>query len=123
MGGLVMMRSTPAGKVFVNSSGVMVLTSSGRRVSQHSVASGGNKRGCRLWRRASLCKVAVCASESISARVYEATAWPALRTASSLVAMPPQSSTSDRWMGLWGRMYFWMVIRAGVGGLSFVGGL
>ena len=74
MGGLVMMRSTPAGKACVNSSEVMVLAFIGRRVTHPSVASGGSKRGCRAWRRASLCEVTVCASGSMSAHVYEATA-------------------------------------------------
>ncbi len=109
MGGLAMMRSTPAGKACVNSSGVMVLVSIERRVSQPFIASGGSRRGCRAWSRASLCDVAVCAFGSMSAHVYEATAWPDLRIASSLVAMPPQSST--RWMGLWGRIYLGMVVR------------
>ena len=97
-----MMRSTPAGKAFANTTGVIVLASMGRRLSQHSVASGGSRRGCRLCIRACLCVVAVWVSGSMSAHVYEATAWLALRTASNHVAMPPQSST--RWMGLWERM-------------------
>ena len=74
MGGLVMMMSTPAGKDCVNSSGVMVLASIGRRVSHSSIASGGSRKGCRSWRRASLCEVAVCESGSMSTYVYEATA-------------------------------------------------
>ena len=121
MGGLVMMMSTPAGKACVNSSGVMVLASMGRRVSHPSIASGGSRRGCLSRRRASLCEMAVCASGSMSAHVYEATAWPDLRTASSYVAMPPHSST--KWMGLWGRMYLGMFARAGFGGgLEGLGG-
>jgi len=69
-----MMRSTPAEKACVNSSGVMVLASIGRRVSHPSIASGGRRRGCRSLRRANLCEVAVCASGSMFAHVYEATA-------------------------------------------------
>ena len=69
-----MMRSTLAGKACVNSSGVMVLASMGRRVYQPSIASGGSKRGCRLWRRAILCVVAVWTSGSMSAHMYNATA-------------------------------------------------
>jgi hypothetical protein len=92
------MRSTPAGKDFVNSSGAIVVASMGRRESQPSMGSGGRRKRCRLCGRASLCDVAVRSCWSMSAYVYEATAWPALRIASSLVAMPPQSST--RWMGL-----------------------
>ena len=64
MGGLVMMRSTPAGKAFVKSSGVMVLASMGRRVSQPSIASWGSRSG-----------------------------YLALRQFSRHVAMPPQIST------------------------------
>jgi hypothetical protein len=109
-----MMRSTPAGKACVNSSGVMVLASIGRRVSHPSMASWGSRRGCLFLRRASLCEVAVCASGSMSTHVYEATDWPDLRTASSLVAIPPHSST--RWMGLWGRMYLGMSARVSFGG-------
>ena len=63
-----------------------------------------------------MCEVAVCALGSMSTHVYEATAWPDLRTASSHVAMPPHSYT--RWMGLWGRMYLWMSPRVGFGGCS-----
>jgi len=110
MGGLVMTRSTPAMKICVNSAGVIVLASMGRRVSHPSIDSGGSKRGCRLCSRASLCVVAVWASESMSAHVYEATAWPTLRIASCFVAMPQQSST--RWMGLWGRVNLGIVARA-----------
>ncbi len=69
-----MMRSAPAGTACANSSGVMVLASIGGRVSHPSMASGGSKSGCRSWRRASMCKVEVCASGSISAHVHEATA-------------------------------------------------
>ena len=58
--------------------------------------------------------IAVCASGSMSTHVYEATAWPDLRTDSSSVSMPPHNST--RWMGLWGRMYLGMSVRAGFGG-------
>ena len=114
MGGLVIMRSTPAGQACVNSSGVMVLASMGRRVSHPSIASKGSRRGCRSWRRASLCEVAVCASGSMSTHVYEATAWSDLRTDSRPGAMPPHNST--RWMGLWGRMYLGVSVRASVGG-------
>jgi len=114
MGGLIMMRSTPAGKACVNSSGMMVLASIERRVSHPSIASRGSRGGCRSWRRVSLCEVAGCASGSMSTHVYEATACPDLRTASSLVAMPPHRST--KWMGLWGRMYLGMFARAGFGG-------
>ena len=66
-----------------------------------------------LWR---------CASGSMFAHVYEATAWPALRIASSPVAMPPQSST--KWMGLWGRVYLGMFASgAGGRGVSLVEGI
>ena len=44
-----------------------------------------------------------CASGSMSDHVYEATVWPALRKASRLEAMPPQSST--RFSGLSGGLY------------------
>jgi hypothetical protein len=116
-----MMRSTSAGKACVNNAGVIVLASMGRRVSHPSIASGGRRRGCRLCNRPSLCVVAVWASGSTSAHVYEATACPALRIASSHVAMPPQSST--RCMGLWGRMYLGMFARAWGEGVSFGGDL
>ena len=116
MAGLVMMRSTPARKTCVNSAGVIVLASLGRRVSQPSLASGGRRRRCRLCSRASLCVVAVCASGSMCAHVYDATAWPAFRTASSHGAMPPQSFTG--WMSLWGRMSLGMVARGEDGGVS-----
>ena len=95
-----MMRSTPAGEACVNSAGVIILASMERRVSHPSIASGGNRRGCRLCSWASPCVVAVWASGSMSAHVYEATAWHALRTSSSPVTMPPQNSTM--WMCLWG---------------------
>jgi hypothetical protein len=68
-----------------------------------------------------MCAVAVCAAGSMFAHEYEATTWNALRTASSLVAMPLQSST--RWMGLRGRMYPGMVARGGDEGLSLGEGL
>ncbi len=42
-GGLVMMRSTPAGNACVNKVGVMVLASIDRRVSHSKVASGGEE--------------------------------------------------------------------------------
>ena len=115
-----MIRSTPAGKACVNSARLMVLASMGRQVSHPTVASGGSRRGCRLCSRASLWAVAVWASGSMSAHVYEATAWPALRTASSHVAMPPRSST--RWICRWGRMDLGMVARAWGGVVSFGGG-
>ena len=121
-GRLVMMRSTPAGKACVNSAGVKVLESMCRRVSYPSIASRGRKRGCRLYSRVSLCAVAVCASGSMSAHVYEASAWHAFRTASNHVAMPPQSSTIG--MGLWGRMYLIrMDTRGEEGGMSLGEGL
>ena len=47
--------------------------------------------------------MAVCASGSMSAHVCAATARPAFRAASSVVAMPPHSTT--RWIDLWVRMY------------------
>ena len=109
-GGLAIMRSTPAGEACVNSAGVVVLASMGRRVSHPSIASVGSRMGCRLCSRPSLCVVAVWAFWSMSAHVYKATAWPALKTPSSHVAMPPQSSTM--WMGLWGRLNLGMVARA-----------
>ena len=88
-GGLVMMRSTPAGKACVNKVGVMVRVSMGMRMSHPSIGSRGRRLGCRLCNLASLCVMAVCASGSMSAHVCEATARPALRTASSPVAMSP----------------------------------
>jgi hypothetical protein len=105
-----MMRATPAGKACVNSSGVMDMASMGRRVSHPSMAPSGSRRGCRMWRRASLCEVAVCASGSMSTHVYAATTWPALRIDSSPVAMPPHNSR------LRGRMYLGVSARASVGG-------
>jgi hypothetical protein len=114
-----MMRSTPAGTACVNSSGVLVVASMGTRESQPSIASRGRRRGCRLCSRASLYDVAVWASGSMPVHVYEATAWPALRIASSLVAMPRESST--RWMGLRGRIYLGMFVRVWGVGLSFGG--
>ena len=45
MGGLVMMRFTPAGKACVNNAGVIVLASMGRRVSHPYIPSGGSRRG------------------------------------------------------------------------------
>jgi hypothetical protein len=115
------MRSNPVGKACVNSPGVTVLASMGRRMSHPSITPGLMRRGCRLCSRASLCVVAVCASGSMSAHVHEATAWPVFRTDYCPVAMPPQSST--RWMGLWGRMYLGMVKRGEDGGVSLGGGL
>ncbi len=55
------------------------------------------------------CKTVGCGRVGIevyvptSAQVYEATAWPAFRSASKPVEMPLQSST--RWMGLPGMWY------------------
>ena len=114
MGGLVMMRSTPAGWACVNSSGVVVLASIGRRVSHPPIASMGSRSGCRSWRRASLCEVGMCASGSMSVHVYEATQCLDLRVASRLVAMPPQISTM--WMVLRGMIYLSVSVRAGFGG-------
>ncbi len=114
MGGLVMMRSTPAGKVCVNSSGVMDLASMGRRVSHPSMACRGSRRGCRMWGRESLCEVAVRASGSMSTHVYDATSWPDLRIDYSPVAMTSHNST--KWMGLRGKMYLGVSARASVGG-------
>ena len=113
MGGLAIMRSTPAGKACANKAGVMVRVSMGRRVSQPSMASRGRRLGCLPWSLASLCVVAVWASGSMSVHVYEATSWPALSTASSPVAMPPHSST--KWMGLWGRVNLGMFDSGGGG--------
>ena len=64
--------------------------------------------------------MAVCASGSMSAHVYEATAWPALRIASSPVAMPPRSSTKCR--GLWGRVYLGMFASGAGEGMSLAEG-
>ncbi len=94
-----MMRSVHAGEACVKSAGVIVLASMRRQMPHPSIASGGSRRGCRLCSRASLCVVAVWAFGSMSAHVYEATAWHALRVASNLVAMPPPQS-STRWMVL-----------------------
>ena len=118
MGGLVMMRSDPAGNACVNSAGVMVLATMGRRMPHPSIASKRRRRGCRLSSKASLYVVAVCASGSMSTHVYKATSWSALRTDSRHVAMPPHSST--RWMGLWGRMYLGMFARGSSGGFPWV---
>ena len=73
-GGLVMMTSPLTGKACVNSARVMVLMSMGRRVSYLTVASKGRRRGCGLCSRASLWVVAVYASTSVSAHVYDAIA-------------------------------------------------
>ena len=110
------MRFTPDGKTWVNSSGVMVRVSLGRRVSHPIVASGGRRKGCRLWSLASLWVVAVWASGSMSAQVYEATLWPAFRTASSPVAIPPQSST--RWRARVGMVYVGREVSEGSAGAS-----
>jgi hypothetical protein len=67
------MRSTSVGKACVNKDGVMVCASMGRRVSHPSRASRERRMGCRLCSRVSLCVVAVWASGSMSAHVYEAT--------------------------------------------------
>ena len=71
--------------------------------------------------------MAVCVYGSVYAHVYEATAWPAFRAASSLVAMTLQNST--RCMGLWGKMYLRIVAREkgegitlGLGGLGLPAG-
>jgi len=56
------MMSVPAGKACVNSTGVMVLVSMGRRVSHPSVAVRGRRSGYRLRSRVILCVVAACAS-------------------------------------------------------------
>ena len=106
MGGLAMMKSTPARKACAHKAGLMVRVSMGRRVSHPSMASRGRRLGCLPWSLASLCAVAVWASGSMSVQVYEATSWPALSTASSHGAMLPHSST--KWMVLWGRVYLGM---------------
>ena len=93
------------------SSGVMVRVSLGRRVSHPQVASGGRRRGCRLWSLASLWVVAMWASGSMSAHVYEATLWPAFSNASNPVAIPPQSST--KWRALGGVVYVGRYFREG----------
>ena len=98
-----MIMSTPAGKACAKRAGVMVLMSIGNLVSHPLVASGGRRRGCRARSLARRWVVAVWASGSTSAQVYEATVWPAVRSASNPVAMPPQSST--RWMCLPGMSY------------------
>ncbi len=116
MGGLVMMRSTPARKARVKSAGEIVRASTGRWVSHPSVASKERRRGCRLCSRPSLCVVAVCALGSRSVHVYEATTWLAFMIVSSHVAMPPPSST--RWMCLWGRMHLGMDARGEDEGVS-----
>ena len=79
----------PAWKACVNNAGVIVLASMERRVSHPSIASGGSRRGCRLCIRASLCVLAVWASGSMSAHVYETAVCLALRFASRHVAMLP----------------------------------
>ena len=107
-----MMRSTPARKACVNNARVMVRVSTSRRAFHPSIASWGRRLGCLLRSLANLCDDAVCASGSMSAHVYEVTAWPALRTASCPVAMPPQSSTMCR--GFEGRVYLGM-FASGVG--------
>jgi hypothetical protein len=84
--GVWLCRPSPRGRV-----GVMVMVSMGRRVSHPRAPSG--KGGYRLRSRVSPCVVAACAPGSISDHVYDVTAWPDLRNASSHVAIPPQSST------------------------------
>jgi len=101
----------PSGEGMCDRAGVIVLASMGRQLSHRTVFSRGRRRECRLCSRASLWVVAVCVSGSVSAYVYDAIAWPAFNTASSPVAMPPQSST--RWMGHWRRRYFGMFARGG----------
>jgi hypothetical protein len=117
-GGLVMTKSTLAGKACANKAGDMVRASMGRRVSHPSIASSERRLGCRPWSLASLCAVAVWVSGSISAHVYEATSWLALRIASSLVAMPPHSSTML--MGLRGKVYLGMFASGAGEGVSSV---
>ena len=111
IGGLVMIMSTPAGKACAKRAGVMVMVSIGNLVSHPLVASGGRRRGCRACSLARRWVVAAWASGSTSAHVYEATTWPAFRSAFSPVAMPPQSST--RWIGLSGMWYLGRVARGG----------
>ena len=72
MGGLEAMMSTPAGKAYVNSVGVMVLVFMGRRVSHPRVAVRGRRSGYRLRSRVSMCDVA--ASGYIFGRVDDITA-------------------------------------------------
>ena len=60
--------------------------------------------------------MAVWASGSMSAHVYEATLWPAFRTASSPVAIPPQSSTRCRALG--GMVYVGRDVMEGSEGAS-----
>ena len=60
--------------------------------------------------------MAVCASGPMSTHVYEAYSWPALRIASSHVAMPQHIST--KWMGLWGRVYLEMFVSMAGEGVS-----
>ncbi len=67
-----MMRSTPDGKACGNKVVVNDRASMGRRMSHPSIAFRGRRLGCRLYSRASLCVVAVCASGSMSAHVHEA---------------------------------------------------
>ena len=106
-----MMRSAPDGKACVNNAGVMVRVSMGRWAFHPSIASWGRSLECLLRSLASLCDDSMCASGSMSANVYVATAWPALRTASSPVATLPQSSTMCR--GLEGRVYLGMLASGG----------
>jgi hypothetical protein len=87
------MTPIPAGKACVNSVGVMVLVSMGRRVSHPKIAVRGRRSGYRLRSRLSLFVVAACAAGSTSDHVYDGTAWPDFRNASSPVGIPPQSST------------------------------
>ena len=95
----------------MNSAGVMVMASMGRRVSHPTAASDGRRRGCRLRIRASLWVVAVCASGSVSAHVYDAMTWTAFNTVFRREAMPPHRST--KWMGLCGKRYLGMHARGG----------
>jgi hypothetical protein len=59
-----------------------------------------------------LCDVALFASGSKYDHVYEATAWPPFRNASSQVAIPSQSST--KCIGLWGSRNTGVFAREGV---------
>ncbi len=65
---------------------------------------------------ASLWVVAVWASGSMSAQVYEATSWPDFRTASNHVPIPPKSST--RWRAMGGMVYVGRDVSEGSAGAS-----
>ena len=84
--------STPSGRIALNTSGVRDMVSKGKVEAQFGSAFSG--RRCEYVARRLLrwLATAVWASGSVSVQVYETTAYPTRRSASRLVARPPQSS-------------------------------